>query len=192
MIPDNQLSSSPVLSEMLLPDLNVVSKLRDYEEGGIDVQNTNAGVQGYQWVCYLENNSVYIKRSGLEPRLVFEQPRVAEISFTFDQNMRPYFAYVLDDFGLFLRWYDTSVQAYRTDQFGTGRNPRLTLDDKRLENVINSDVIFAYIKGDSLCYRQQRDRFQIERVLATGIAPELKLKNVGLSRNMRLQFEVVE
>lgn len=192
MIPSNQLSSVPMLAEMLTPDLNVVSKLTDYEEGGFDVQNTSSGVRGYQWVCYVEQASVYIKRDGLAPRLVFTQPRMIEISFAFDQNMRPNFAYQLDDDDIYLRWYDTSIQTYRTESFGLGRNPRLTLDDKRIENVSNSDVIFAYIRGDSLYYRQQRDRYQTERLLTTGIPPQAKLKNIGLSRNMRLQFEVVE
>lgn len=192
MIPNYQISSTPLLAEMLTPDLNTVARLRDYEDGGVDIQNTTSGVRGHQWVCYTDGASVYVKRDGLPANLVFTQPRLVEISFAFDQNMRPNFAYQLDDGLIYLRWYDTSLQAYRTDSFGAGRDPRLTLDDKRSENVSNSDVIFAYIRGESLYYRQQRDRYLVERLVATGIPKEVKLKNVGLSRNMRLQFEVVE
>lgn len=192
MIPTNALSSTPVLARMLAPDLNAFSKLRDHEEGGVGIQDTAQGVRGFQWRCYAQNSTVYLMRDGLLPIIAFEQPNIVEVTFAFDQNMRPNFAYQLEAGEIFLRWFDTSVQAYRTDSFGIGRNPRLTLDDKRIENVSASDVIFAYIRGDSIYYRQQRDRFQIERMLTSGIPSNVSLKNVGMSRNMRLLFEVVE
>lgn len=192
MIPGDALSSQAVSSEMLAPDRNVFSKLRDYEDGGVGIQNTSNGLTGYAWSCYARNSAIFVEREGLAPILVFEQPGIVEISFAFDQNMRPNFAYQLEDGTLFLRWFDTSLQAYRTDSFGAGRNPRLTLDDKRPESSSASDVIFAYIRGSSIYYRQQRDRFQIERFLIGGFPPYVSLKNVGMTRNMRLLFEVVE
>jgi hypothetical protein len=70
------------------------------------------------------------------------------------------------------------------------RSPRLTLDDKRSSQFGNSDVMFGYMRGQSLCYRQQRDRYTIERVLRTDLPEDIRLKNIGMMSNWRLKFNL--
>lgn len=192
MMPNNTLSAAAVVGGYLSPDINVVSRLRDYEDGGVGIQDTSQGSSGYLWECYFEaDGAVMLRRDGIAPIRFFSQPRIVEITFAFDQNMRPNFAYELDDGTIELRWYDSLLPGYRTESFGAGRNPRLTMDDKRPEMVALSDVLFVYIRGDSLYYRQQRDRFQIERLLRTGVEKSSRLRNIGMTDNLRLYFEIV-
>ncbi len=122
---------------------------------------------------------------------LFNQAGIVSLSFCFDQNMRPCVAYETSS-GVFLRWYDSAVVNYVTTSWGaTFRSPRVTLDDKRLTQfATRSDIIFAYIRGEFLCYRQQRDRFTTERVLQGGVGPNTKLNNVGMNRVLRLQFDL--
>jgi hypothetical protein len=50
-------------------------------------------------------------------------------------------------------------------------------------------VIFAYIRGDALYYRQQRDRYQQERLLAGSVPGALN--KIGMNAENRFQFEFV-
>lgn len=190
-MPENVTSTSAVVVSFLVPDIDVTTALVDYERGGVAVQNTSQGVNSYAWTCSVDGIYVMIQREGAAPVAVFEQATIVEISFAFDQNMRPQFAYRLASGDIYLRWFDTLTNLYRTDNFGTGRNPRLALDDKRPSQSDRADVIFAYIRGDTLYYRQQRDRYTIERALRSGISAITKLKNIGMTRNLRLLFELV-
>jgi hypothetical protein len=54
-----------------------------------------------------------------------------------------------------------------------------------------TDIILAYIRDNTLYYRQQRDRYGIERTLRTGLFDSVKLRNIGMARNYRLYFELV-
>ena len=100
-------------------------------------------------------------------------------------------AWRVDNGRIYLRWYDSQAAQYVTTDFGLGKNPRLTLDDKRQTQIGNSDVIFAYIRDGSVYYRMQRDRFQTEYQIASGLASSLVLRNIGMATNWRLQFELV-
>lgn len=191
MMPADSKSTVAVLSGLLDVDVKLVSTVRDFEDGGVALNDTSQGTMGYEWVCSVNQEKVTLQREGAASILAFELPGIVEISFAFDQNMRPAFAYRLADENLYLRWFDSSISAYRTDNFGLGRNPRLAMDDKRASRSASSDIIFGYIRGDSLYYRQQRDRYGVERLLRSGIDKITKLKNIGMTHNLRLLFELV-
>lgn len=193
VIPDNRLSSIPVPSEFLPPDDQGGNALIDYEMGGVALNDPSQGLLVKQWSCYIGENGmdVFLQAGSETPILVFSTGGIDSLSFTFDQNMRPAICYTAGD-QVYLRWYDSLVASYVTTNFGGGiRDPRLSLDDKRnTQYALRSDIIFAYIKDDALCYRQQRDRFTIERTLEVGISNSLRLVGVGLSRGLRLQFDL--
>lgn len=191
-LPYNEVSSAPVFAAMLPPDLDAVTALEDHEHGGVAIQDTSAGVSAYRWRCFVDGVTVNAQREGAATVHLFDQAGITEVSFTFDQNMRPAVAYTLHDGSMRLRWYDSLASVYVTDEMGQARNPRLCMDDKRAAMTSSSDILLAYIKPNGeMCYRQQRDRFGVERVLRTGVPANLKLKNVGMTRNMRLLFELV-
>ena len=110
------------------------------------------------------------------------------MSFTFDQNGRPSICFT--QYGQTkIYWFDSSLGGVTTTTIGAGiGSPKVILDDKRQTQTGSSDIIMGYIKNMQLCYRQQRDRFLIEYVLATNVAG--RLQKIGMGNNLRLQFVV--
>lgn len=190
-LPQNTESIVPVPGIYLPPDDQITQPMVDFEAGGVALSDPSQGLTGYIWTLYQVNLDVFVQRNGAAPVLLFSQSDIVELSLAFDQNMRPSVAYALSDGTIHLRWFDTVQQLYITTNFGQAKNPRLTLDDKRREMSSISDVLLAYIKNDStLCVRQQRDRFGIEYVIATGLLPTTVLKNIGMNTGYRVQFEL--
>ena len=90
----------------------------------------------------------------------------------------------------------TLQNAYITTNVGELIDPRLSFDDKRATQYgANGDIILAYLRsvGGSrgLYYRQQRDRFNTEYTLRTGLPNNTRLRAVGMNRGLRMQFELV-
>lgn len=192
MLPGNTASSVAVPSEFLSPDDQVSSPLIDFERGGLALNDSSLGLNYQNWSCFVASNGldVQVQPQSGAPITLFQQAGIETLAFTFDQNMRPCVVYQIG-LNTFLRWYDSVPAAYVTTMFSNMRDPKLALDDKRVTQLaLNSDIIFAYITGSNLCYRQQRERFATERVLRTGLPASLGLKNVGMGRNLRLQFEI--
>lgn len=192
MFYEDRLSSQPVLGLIRPPEDQIIGDMVDYELGGVDLNDPSLGLMVKTWWCWYEDMQVKVKPEvgGVETSL-FSVDRISALSLAFDQNMRPNVAYERDG-ELWLWWWDTSVEGRALTNFGKGKCPRLTLDDKRTSQFANSDIIFAYIDGDyNLCYRQQRERYTVERVLKTGLHRRTILKNVSMNNKLRLQFELV-
>lgn len=189
MMPSNSLSSTAVASRFAGARAKSITKLLDYEDGGIAIQDPSAGLLYQAWRARLINDKVWVDAPNTEEFVMFSAPGMTEISLTFDQSMRPALAYVQDGVSK-IWWYDSGVDRMEITEIGTGIiTPRITLDDKRViasGNNQNNDIILAYVRNEKLCYRQQRERFLVERVLASGI--KTGLIKVGLNRQLRLQF----
>ena len=190
MLPLDRSSSISIAGLYLPPDDFNTSPLVDYEIGGIDLLDATRGLLVRNWKCWLENYDVFVQPEGGEPTLLFSGADISELSFAFDQNMRWSVAYIQAGV-LNLRWFDAVVGDHVISSFGGARNPRMSMDDKRDSQLQHSDIVLAYIRGTTVYYRQQRDRFTIERTLRENIFPNTKLKNIGMSRNLRLQAELV-
>lgn len=193
MMPNNRLSTTPAPARFSGARAGSTSKTIDYEDGGIALQDPSRGLLYQRWRARLFNAGradSYVELSAREvPEFVWlTVPNMTEISFSFDANMRPVVAYVAG--GLpFLNWYDSTVAEYVTTPLASDAiTPRVSLDDKR-ELASNgyqlSDVILAYVRGGDLYYRQQRDRYTIERLLRTGATPLIR---IGFTRGLRFQF----
>lgn len=192
MLPGNAPSSISVPGRILAPDNIGSSLLVDYERGGVAIGDASLGLDLQGWQCKYNpsTGAVLINPVGAADALYVTIPGASEMAFAFDQSMRPVLAYMVEAVGK-LRWFDTVAGAFVVTDFPGIRSPRLSLDDKRPAQLANSDVIFAYIKANGdLCYRQQRDRYLIERVLHTGVDPSNRLIAVGMANNYRLHFEI--
>lgn len=189
MMPSNSLSSTAVASRFAGARAKSITKLLDYEDGGIAIQDPSAGLLYQAWRARLINDKVWVDAPNTEEFVMFSAPGMTEISLTFDQSMRPALAYVQDGISK-IWWYDSGVDRMVITEIGAGIiTPRITLDDKRViasGNNQNNDIILAYVRDEKLCFRQQRERFLVERVLASGI--KTGLIKVGLNRQLRLQF----
>jgi hypothetical protein len=192
MLPGNVASSISVPGRVLAPDNIGSSLFVDFERGGLAITDASLGLDYQDWQCKYNPSTghVFINPVGDADALYVTIPGASEMAFAFDQSMRPVLAYMVGAVGR-LRWYDTTVSSFATTEFTGIRSPRLTLDDKRPSQLGSSDIIFAYIKANGdLCYRQQRDRYETERVLHTGVDPSMRLVAAGMAANLRLHFEI--
>ena len=193
MLPDDRLPTSTVVSPFLGSRALPISKIVDYEDGGAGINDASQGLLFQRWRALLLNpgqpdSYVQLDAPSAEAFTLVSLPGLTEISISFDQLMRPTLAYVQNDVA-YLRWYDSAAADYVTDEVGTGIiTPRVSLDDKRFiasNGYQNNDVILAYIKDGDLYYRQQRERYTVERLLKTGVKPLIK---IGFNRGLRFQW----
>ena len=190
MLPDNVASSISFGGLYYSPDDRVTTPLVDYELGGIELLDASQGLMVRSWRVRLVDRTVKLMGDGGPEVDLFEANEITELSLCFDQNMRWSVAYIQAGV-LKLNWYDTGVNQRVVTSFTEAVNPKMALDDKRVTQLGNSDMILAYLRGNALFYRQQRDRFTIERLLRDNLFPGTKLKNIGMNNNLRLQFELV-
>jgi len=195
MIPGNTLSTSPQPADFVPPDdrYPVTSKEGtpiDWELGGIALNDPSEGflVQVWEFTITGGNVTVGVEGSLDPPEILIPAARVTEISGSFDSAMNPILAYVQDE-EVKLRWYNPDVTGYATTAFPGYRTPRLTLDDKRPNHDTDRDVLLFAMKGDTLVYRQQRDKYGTERALSTDTT-YFELGRVGMNRGNRVQIEV--
>jgi len=194
-IPGNTLSSSPVPAAFFGGRNNIITKTQDYEDGGVALQDPSLGLLYQIWSATLLNpgtaGSVVMASAPSVPEFVlYQAPNITEISMSFDQNMLPVLAFVQDGTAK-LRWYDSTVESQVVTPIGADVfTPKVSLDDKRKIASANNDVILAYIKNRNLYYRQQRDRYGVEYLLATDVANGLI--KIGFGVNLRLQFMLEE
>lgn len=166
--------------------------IESLELGGVALNDPSEEFT-YSWMGYVEGGEVLVKRvdDELTPAttLFAVSGEVTELSLTFDQNMRPTVAYVEDGVSK-LYWYNTSEEKSITTVFNV-KNPRVSLDDKRRFNIVNSDIIFAYINDSGvLAYRLQRERYSKEHVLALepSDTPIKSLINIGMGQDRKFVF----
>lgn len=188
MMPENTLSLQPVNAPYLYPDNLVTGSLRDYEMGGVAIEDTSLGLLYQAWTFWSDDGGpIYCAPLAGGGTLLLDVSGVTAVSGTFDRNMRPAVAYVIDGVG-YLWWFDAVTNAMVTTTFTGIAEIRVTHDDKRPTADFRSDVIVAYTRDGNLYYRQQRDRYTIERLLAENITGQLR--NIGMNTGLRLQFEI--
>jgi hypothetical protein len=166
-----------------------VSPTRDYEDGGIALNDPSQGHLYQRWRCRIFGDYVVLDAEEVLPQVLFVGAELTECSIAFDQNMRPVLA-VVEAGQPKLQWYDTSVgEQVITFLDPDVVTPRVTLDDKRPGQTGNSDIILAYVRLGALYYRQQSDRFLIEYLLDTG--PHTGINKIGMNKHFRLQFSMM-
>ena len=185
--PEPLLLANTVTTQFLPPRSKNYPLTESWDNGGVALGDSSQDLTKYVWQAWTDGTTITVKRDDLDAyHVVLMDTNITEIDLTFDQNMRPCIAYVANGISK-LYWYDTFQAKQVVDEYPLIRNPRVSLDDKRRFNVANSDIIFAYQKGDTLCCRVQRDRFTIEYELATNTAKRL-LWRIGMGRNNRFLF----
>lgn len=192
-LPDNRLSSEPVPGYFLGARAQVFPDYIDYMDGGVAIQDPSLGLDYQTWTAeivsdVLEDN-IMLSALTFPATSVYTGDDITEVSLAFDQNMNVCVAFVEAGVAKLL-WYDTTVSELVVTEIGSEvTHPRVALDDNREFNRANSDIILAYIKDGALYYRQQRDRYAIERQLSSG--PWIALKRIGMGSGYRFQFQVV-
>lgn len=191
MMPDNVLSTVPVPSAFLPPRNQPWQALIDYDNGPIGISDPSRGLFARQWRGRYVDGFVVYDAPGVAPFQVAAVEDLAELSITFDQNGRPCFAYKAKSGACKMYWFNTLDNAYEFFDLGsTTITPRVVLDDKRPNTYAqaNSDILLAYVRGSTLYFRQQRDRFTIERTLSSTWSTK-GLARIGMGLNFRMQYE---
>jgi hypothetical protein len=192
-IPGDALSTPALPSRLLTPD-DVGRPLRteDYELGGIALSDPTQGLQVQNWRARLVGDEIRISPAPYDVETVLiTDTGITELSLAFDQNMKPVLAYMAQNQAK-LWWYDSLAGEQVTTILPAGvRSPYLAMDDKRDFANGSNDVILAYIIGNRLCTRQQRDRYNIETTRKWFVGNAVSIRRMGMSAGLRLQFELV-
>ena len=188
MLPDSRLSTWPVPALILGGRALDVGLKTDHEDGPIALNDPSSGLFYQIWHGQVYDGGVFLFSDIVERQDILAQLNITEMSFTFDQNGRPTVVYV--QYGIAkIWWYDSTIAGMTTTIIGSGIiSPKVILDDKRNTQTNNNDIILGYIRNENLYYRQQRDRFGIEYLLATNVVG--RLQKIGMGHNLRLQFVV--
>lgn len=187
MLPDNVISTLS-LSAAFIPPRNVRKQLLlDYARGGVAIGDASQGLDVKDWRCRLVGADVVVGSDDVPETTIFTQSDITELSLTFDQNMRPFIAFVAADQASY-RWYDSVVSSFVISNLpANSMRPRCAMDDVRPSQSSSSDIILAYTRDNVLYYRQQRDRYLVEYALSTGVVDPLH--QVGMSVKNRFQFK---
>lgn len=164
-----------------------------YAPGPEEIQNAQTGLLVRSWKVQVDNEEgeVYIARGGPEgfeeAALLFTYTGAAitQVSLAFDQNGNPYVAAARGG-NVWLRYFDTVAAANVFTDFGTGRDPRLILDDPQFPQ--DSDVILFYVASGGIRYRLQRDRYLTEYDGYAGMEPTDHLEGVFRDRSRRIHL----
>lgn len=195
MLPDATLSSQSLPPSFVAPDLLGRPTLTtDLETGGIALNDPSQGLMVQTWRAWLVGSSVRcapdsVAEAGGSGVELLNISGITELSLAFDQNMRPAIAYVTGGQS-YLWWFDTQAGSQATLSLPGCASPFITMDDKREMSLATSDILLFYIKASALYYRQQRDRFTIERHLADLPPTMNRIVRAGMGSNFRLQVEV--
>jgi hypothetical protein len=190
MIPDGVLSTEIISAGFLYPRGTPRRPLVDYEYGGVDIQDGTRGLRVKVWKGEYIDGQIVLSAEGVPPTPVLTVAGVEEFQFTFDRNMNVFIAYQLTNGFCNFYWFDSLVSNFVTTTLPLGTiTPRCAHDDNRDLETTSSDIILAYVISGNLYYRQQRERYQIQHLLAENVAPN-GLVQIGLNRVMRFQFQL--
>ena len=198
MLPENELSTVAVISSFAYPVKTPIpaDMLQDWELAGVALNDPSQGLQVKVWHCTLEIDrttgvgSVYIEAPAVAKTLLFSGLGITEVALAFDQNMNPFVAY-MQGASAKIYWYDSTVPGMTHTTLPVGcYDLRCTMDEKRLFNIANSDIILSYIRAGNLCIRYQRDRYLVEYVLKAGVGSDAKLVSMALNNGFRIQWRL--
>jgi hypothetical protein len=195
-LPENTLSNPAVPAAYLDPYARARPPLSSWALGGIALEDATQGLEVQAWLLeYLGSPGDFLltpEQFG-PPTVLFSAEDVTECSLAFDQLMRPAIAFV-EAGNVKLRWFDTQVNNTVITNFGSAiYSPVVVLDNPApiaSQVFATSDVLFFYLRAGKLYYRQQRDRYTIERELATLASPSALIIDRGKTVNNRLQLRV--
>lgn len=199
VIPEQRLSTEIIFSSTMVENPQP-TPLLSRERGGVALQDPSQGLQVRVWECTTISSGdlaipdqVIVYAEGIEPVVLFSALEVTEVSLAFDQNMRPFVAFVSVGAAKYY-WYDSAIEDARISDLPAGSSsPRATLDDHRLLQSGTSDIIMVYIRDGNLYFRAERDRYTVEYLLRADINLEIispTVHYIAMNHVNRLQISV--
>lgn len=196
-IPQGVMSSTPVIGAFLPPEDRPFLADVSYEKGPLAIGDVSLGLLYQDWNFTYEPGTGVItatpETTG-SPVDVFTASDITYFTCTFDQNARITISYITP-VSSFLFWFDTELGGTTIRDIGNDVfTVSIYLDDKRDTQSSVNDMLAWYTRSDggglfNLYMRVQRDRFQIENEMLTGI-PEQYIWNVGITDELRIQLRL--
>lgn len=187
MLPDLVLSDVPVPAPYLDPDDHVKLLTTDYEKGGIALRDPSQGLLVQDWTFELIGDDVTVRAPAVAKTTLFTLAGITEIAGCFDQNMNPCVGFVAA--GNMTLWYFDTITHVQIFVNFAGNSPKVCMDDKRANQGAANDIIFAYLRGNNLYFRAQRDRFMVEYFLHPIDVTMFNFVRMGMNTVLRVQFE---
>lgn len=189
MIPGDALTEEALRAAFLVPQNDPAEPLLSYASGGAGIGDASEGLTYQTWRTAYEDGVVYAVEEGGTRHPLFERPGVTELSLCFYQSMAPFVAFT-DGEGSSFWWLNTSTGTHEFFPYleGPVDGIKCTLDDPRPLSSSTSDIIVSYVRNRNLYFRQQRDNFGDEKLLAENAGS--RLIHFGANRGLRLQFRL--
>ena len=189
MLPNGRLSSRAVVGEWVDPVRPPRQPGRDVARGGVALHDSSQGMRVQLWTLELVGDDVVLSAPSVPRQVLFSARHITEVALAFDQAMHPFVAYI--QAGVAKYWWTdpTIAQAVHVTLGADCFHVRCTLDDTRTGRADTSDIVLCYQRGDQLCVRYQRERFQTGHALMKP-GERAELVSVGFSTRNRLQFHV--
>jgi len=192
MLPEGRFSIQPARAAYLAPDnIQGYSRRLDYERGGKAIGDASTGLDEQNWRVYYDRltYAVHLADETGFDQIMFRSIGLTQLALAFDFNMRPLIAYT-ENGVTWLRQFNTSGEQTSKLLIPSARQPRLCLDDKRVEFSASADVLLFYLRADNICMRMQREGFLTEHVMATDVVGT-RLGRVGMTTGWRVQLELL-
>lgn len=190
MFPSEDFFSQTVKGQFLNPWVREPFISRHW--GPVAIQDPSEGLLVRLWQARNQRDGIIrVSAPGVDEVEWYDHGVVIhELSFAFDQNANPVVVWQDENGDSWLRWFDPIEAAYVVDAANYAITPRVTLDDARPFNIIDSDVIMGYVREGLVRYRSQRERYLIEHTpLYNGApAPATALKHISMTSAMRVEF----
>lgn len=187
-IPLNTFTAIPVHSQFMAPASDAYQALTMRATGGTAIGNGAAGREIQLWSVKYEgtNINVYDAAGVLSFTLVVSG--ATSVCLAFDSNMAVTICYTKSD-GSYLYFFNSQSGQFETLFLAGADTCRVAVDKASLFFNTNSDVLFVYSKAGVLYWRQQRDRYTIERTVGA-VTGGQSLRRVGPNVENRLQIEM--
>jgi hypothetical protein len=165
---------------------STLTGLTDTHFGGVAISNASQGYLYQLWTATILNGDIWLSAPNTPIFKYLSGTNATWVGLAFDQSANIFLAYTDINGNAKYYWFDSTIPGYRTSTLsGVVHRVFAALDDSRLVESSNNDVIFAYTRSGTLYFRAQRDRFGTEYNL--GAAPAT-LVQVGMSHVLRFQF----
>lgn len=186
MIPENRLSTTQVPAPFTFPFVRN-DAFTDLEFAGAALNDPSQGLDVQMWkLIYDEVTGQFILSSpNYPPTVQFIRADVSYISLSFDSSMNPFISFTQSGVSI-IWWFDpvANAQIFSDNIIPTASSPYATLDDSRVSQNSQRDNLLFYVRSGNLYFRQQRDRYTIERLLKTGVSGEVL--TAGMQTNLRV------
>lgn len=185
-VPLGLFTTEPIITPFRSPINGAYSPLQQSVLGGTAIGNGAAGREVQVWTVFYDAGVINVAPQSGSVAFTLAVPGVLSVSLGFDSNMQVAIGYTTIA-GAYFYFYDFIGGAFTTLAIVGATSCRVCVDDPRLFNTVNSDVIFAYTRAGSLYYRQQRDRYLVEMLIGIARGPLLR---AGPNVENHLQFQI--